>query len=487
MRTASFVQLPQIAVSELPLDQTPAPWTLTASDGSGLVATRVEAKAVTQGPLAFTELHLYFTNVEDRIREGTFAITLPANAAVSRFAMETNGQWMEAEVVEKQVARRAYEDFLHRKQDPALMEKAAGNQFTARVFPIEANSGSRVTAGDFDGDGDQDLFVGSRSVPWSYGLNPVSMLLRNDGRGHFTDVTDAVAPQLAKVGMVTDAVWQDVDGDRRLDLVVVGEWMPITVFRNTGGRLVPTAVRGLEQSAGWWNRIIAGDFNGDGKMDFIVGNLGLNSRMRASPKEPATMFVKDFDGNGQVDQIVACYNQGRSYPLVLRDEMIKALPPLKVRFLSYTEYARAGVTDIFKPADLTDALQKTVETFATSMMRNNGDGSFTLVPLPDEAQLAPVYGIAARDIDGDGITDLLLAGNFDGVKPDIARLSDSYGTMLRGAADGSFTVVRRAGSGFFAPGQSREILQLRSKDGARVVVARNNARPLVFRLNRRDP
>ena len=140
VQAASFVQLPQIAVTELPLDQTPAPWTLTASDGSGLVATKVEAKAVTQGPLAFTELHLYFANVENRIREGTFAITLPAGAAVNRFAMETNGQWMEAEVVEKQVARRAYEDFLHRRQDPALMEKAPGNQFTARVFPIEANS-----------------------------------------------------------------------------------------------------------------------------------------------------------------------------------------------------------------------------------------------------------------------------------------------------------------------------------------------------------
>jgi tetratricopeptide (TPR) repeat protein len=141
---SAMVQLPQLAVSELPLDQTPAPWTLTASDGSGLVATKVEAKAVMQGPLAFTELHLYFTNVENRIREGTFAITLPAGAAVSRFAMETNGQWMEAEVVEKQVARRAYEDFLHRKQDPALMEKAPGNQFTARVFPIEANSVKHV-------------------------------------------------------------------------------------------------------------------------------------------------------------------------------------------------------------------------------------------------------------------------------------------------------------------------------------------------------
>jgi len=141
---SALVQLPQIAANELPLDQTPAPWTLTASDGSGLVATRVEAKAVVQGPLAFTELHLYFANVESRIREGTFAITLPSGAAVNRFAMETNGQWMEAEVVEKQVARRAYEDFLHRKQDPALMEKAPGNQFTARVFPIEANSVKHV-------------------------------------------------------------------------------------------------------------------------------------------------------------------------------------------------------------------------------------------------------------------------------------------------------------------------------------------------------
>ncbi|MBA2544822.1 MAG: hypothetical protein H0V17_34575, partial [Deltaproteobacteria bacterium] len=140
----SQVALPAIAVSEVPLDQTPAPWTLTASDGSGLVATRVEAKAVMQGPLAFTELHLYFANTEGRIREGTFAITLPHGAAVSRFAMETNGQWMEAEVVEKQVARRAYEDFLHKKQDPALMEKAAGNQFTARVFPIEANTVKHV-------------------------------------------------------------------------------------------------------------------------------------------------------------------------------------------------------------------------------------------------------------------------------------------------------------------------------------------------------
>ena len=356
------------------------------------------------------------------------------------------------------------------------------------ALPMESNSGSRVVAVDYDGDGDLDLFVGSRSVPWRYGIDPVSMLLRNDGKGHFTDVTAQLAPDLAKVGMVTDAVWQDIDGDGRPDLIVVGEWMAITVFHNAGGgRLVKSSVRGLEHSNGWWNRIVAGDFNGDGKVDFIVGNLGLNSRLRTTTKEPTQMWVKDFDGNGQADQIVAYYSNGKSYPLVLRDEMIKALPPLKVRFLSYEAYAKAGVTDIFKPEDLADAVQKHVDTFASVMLRNNGDGSFTMVPLPDEAQIAPVYGILARDVDGDGIVDLMLAGNFDGFRPDIARTSESYGLVLRGSKSGAFTALSHNASGFFVPGQARGILGVRSRSGERFVVARNNDRPLVFRLNRHTP
>ena len=373
-------------------------------------------------------------------------------------------------------------------QDRLYLNDGRGNFRRAiDALPAESNSGSRATTADFDGDGDLDLFVGSRSVPWTYGIDPVSMLLRNDGMGRFTDVTKQLAPGAGTVGMVTDAIWQDLDGDRRPELIVVGEWMPITVFRNSGGKLVKAEVRGLEQSSGWWNRIVAGDFTGDGKVDFIVGNLGLNSRLHATSKEPTTMFVKDFDNNGYMDQIVASYSRGRSYPIVLRDEMIRALPPLKVRFLSYTEYAKAGVTEIFSADDLRGAVQKKVELFASVMMRNNGDGSFTLEALPDDAQLAPVYGIVPTDVDGDGITDVLLAGNFDGVKPDIARMSDSYGMVLRGAKGGSFTPVRRTASGFFVPGQTRALLRLRTKDGIRIVAARNNDRPLVFRLNTRTP
>jgi hypothetical protein len=368
------------------------------------------------------------------------------------------------------------QDRLYLNDGRGAFRKAAGS------LPNEAVSGSRVVAADYDGDGDVDLFVGGRVVPWSYGTDPRSTLLRNDGRGRFADVTEEAAPDLAKVGMVTDAVWRDVDGDRRPDLVLVGEWMPITIFRNAGGgRLTLLATPGLEKSNGWWNRVVAGDFTGDGRVDFVVGNLGLNTRLRATAAEPTTMYVRDFDGNGFVEQVVTCYSRGRSYPLALRDDLIRAVPPLKARYLNYEDYARQDVTGIFPPEQLADAVVKTAYTFETALARNNGNGSYTLVPLPREAQLAPVYGIVADDFDRDGTTDLLLAGNFDGVEPELGRMSASYGLLLRGGAKGTFTPVGTRESGFFVPGQSRDIQRIRTKGGNLYVVTRNNDRPLIFR------
>ena len=352
-------------------------------------------------------------------------------------------------------------------------------------LPTDGVSGSHVVAADYDGDGDMDLFVGGRVVPWRYGTNAQSMLLQNDGRGHFTDVTAQLAPELERVGMVTDAVWQDADGDGRKDLVVVGEWMPISIFHNAGGgKLTPMSVPSLEHTSGWWNRIIAGDFTGDGRVDFIVGNAGLNSRCHASTAEPVTMYVKDFDKNGYAEQIVSCFNHGVSYPLVLRDDLVKTLPMLKPKYLAYTSYARATVNDMFSKADLADAVFKSAETFATTLVRNDGGGKFTLVPLPREAQLAPVYGILPQDVDGDGAVDLLIAGNLDEVRLDIGSMHASEGLVLRGDKHGTFTAVPAATSGFVVPGQARDIQRVRTRDGTVIVVARNNDRPVAFRAAR---
>jgi hypothetical protein len=198
------------------------------------------------------------------------------------------------------------------------------------------------------------------------------------------------------------------------------------------------------------------------------------------------MYVKDFDRNGFVEPIISFYNQGVSYPLPLRDDLIRTLPYLKARYLNYKDYARKSVTDIFSPDELRDAVFKQVYTFATTLVRNNGDGSFTVVPLPLEAQIAPVYGILADDFDGDGKLDLLLAGNFDGVKPEIGRMSASYGRVLHGDGQGKFTPLRTTESGFLVPGQARDIQRIKTRQGELYVVTRNNDRPLVFRSTHRE-
>ena len=372
----------------------------------------------------------------------------------------------------------ALEDRLYLNDGKGNFRKAVG------ALPPLALSGSRAVAADFDGDGAIDLFVGGRSVLGRYGIDPQSVLLKNDGRGHFTDVTEQAAPGLSHVGMVTDAVWKDIDGDGRPDLIVVGEWMPITIFHNAGhGKLVKMNVPGLEKSNGWWNRIIAGDFTGHGRVDFIVGNLGLNTRLQAKENEPVTMYVNDFAHNGFVQQIISYYNNGKPFPLALRDDLIRSLTFLKDRYLNYKDYAKQTVADVFPRKDLDDAVVKNAYTFATTLVRNNGDGSFTMVPLPLEAQIAPVYGILATDIDGDGKPDLLMAGNFDGVKPEIGKMSAGYGTYLRGDGKGSFSPVRELQSGFFVPGQARDIQRLRTRNGYIYIVSRNNDRPLVFRAS----
>jgi hypothetical protein len=375
-------------------------------------------------------------------------------------------------------------------RDRLYLNDGRGNFHRAEhALPDFFDNGSCVVPGDFNGDGHPDLFVGSRVVARRYGLTPRSHLLQNDGTGRFSDVTLQLAPALSEVGMVASAAWIDADGDGRLELIVVGEWMPVRVFRQEHGRFVDrTAEAGLSGTNGWWNHVSAVDLNGDGRQDLVLGNLGLNSYVRASPGEPARLYVHDFFGNGTLEQILTFYKRGVSYPLAGRDELVRMMPQLSSRYPSYASFGASRIEDILPASELRQASVLEAREFASAVALNRGDGRFDLRPLPMEAQLAPVYASLAEDFDGDGHTDLLVAGNFYGVTPVQGRYDASYGLLLRGDGTGRFETVDLESSHLLIEGQVRHMALLRQADGGRViVVARNDDRLQILRPLRVRP
>jgi len=340
--------------------------------------------------------------------------------------------------------------------------------------PLHAN-GSVVTPGDFDGDGDIDLFVGSRVVSRRYGEVPRSYLLENDGGGRFRDVTEAIGGGVGSAGMIAAAAWLDHDADGKLDLVVVGEWMAVRLFRQEGGRFVDrTKEAGLARSEGWWNSVSVADLNGDGHLDLILGNLGRNSYLRASDAEPARLHVGDFFQTGSLKQLLTFYKHGVSYPVAGRDDFVRLMPALRQRYPSYKSFGAARLEEILPAAELRKATVLEARTFASAVALGTGRG-FNLVPLPAAAQAFPVYASLARDFDGDGVMDLLLAGNFHGVPPVYGRYDAGYGLLLRGAGDGSFTAVDMDASGVAIDGEVRALALVRGAGGrVTIAVARNN-------------
>jgi len=354
-----------------------------------------------------------------------------------------------------------------------------------QLLPVgKFESTSCVKPADYDGDGDMDLFVGVRLEPFHYGIQMNGYILNNDGKGIFTNVTDSIASGLTKLGMITDASWADVDGDKDIDLMVVGEWMPIVVFINEKGKFINrTEELGLSKTNGWWNAIKPVDIDHDGDIDFIAGNHGLNSRFRASIEKPATMYVNDFDNNGSIEQIVCTYNGEKSYPMALRHDLISQIPSLKKKYLKYESYKDATITDIFTPEQMQEALELKSFVFSSSVLINNGKGKFEVKQLPMEAQFSPLFGICTGDFDNDGNMDVLMGGNFYNVKPEVGRYDASYGVYLKGDGKGNFTSIKPKESGFFVDGEVRDIQKIVIGKSNYILVARNNDTPLVFKIN----
>ena len=336
-------------------------------------------------------------------------------------------------------------------------------------------SSSCVSAGDYDGDGDLDLFVGVRLKPFEYGEACKGYILQNNGKGIFKDVTEQVAPVLEHAGMITDGKWFDYDRDGKMDLVLTGEYMPIRIFHNEGGQLKEvTKEAGLGESNGWWNRLEIADINGDGYPDIIAANHGLNSRFRASKEKPVTMYVSDFDHNGTVEQVICCYNGDKQYPMALRHDLVSALPYLKKKYLHYADYKNQTITDIFTKEQLDKAVKLEAYELRSSVLINSGKGTFRMEALPAAAQLSPMYGIAVSELDGDGKKDIIMGGNFYESKPEVGIYDASYGLVLKGDGTGGFKYITPQQSGLFALGAIRDISIIKNGKYHMIILAKNN-------------
>jgi len=344
-------------------------------------------------------------------------------------------------------------------------------------------NGAVVAPGDYDGDGDTDLFVGGRVVAREYGTTPESVLLENDGTGQFTDRTDEVAPGLRSVGMVADATWADATGNGRRDLVVVGEWMPITVFEEENGRLRDrTEALGLSGTTGWWNTIATVEGGGDGP-DFVVGNLGHNATLRARPDEPVRLYVHDFDEDGDTEPIVTRYRNGAATPIAGRDRLAQQLGFIKEKFPTYASFGDASIEAIVPEGTLEAATVREAQTFASAYVENDGDGRLTVRSLPDRAQLSPMYGVWTHDLNRDGEPELVMGGNFHGTHPAQGQYDASYGTVLRRDSTGQWRALPPASSHLYLEGQIRALRSLRMADGSLLLVAaRNNDSLKVHRV-----
>ena len=371
-------------------------------------------------------------------------------------------------------------------ESPYLQDKLYINNgkgfftYAPNALPEMLTSTSTVAAEDIDNDGDMDLFVGGRIITGAYPLSPRSYVLVNDG-GVFKDVTDQWAKDLKEIGMVTDAIWTEVNADGLPDLILVGEWMPITICMNTGAELTLSNDPLFSKTVGWWNTISEADLDQDGDLDYILGNLGLNSPYRASEDRPVCVYAADFDQSGTIDPIICRFIGNQSYPVGFRDDMVNQMLTFRKLYPKYEDYAEVEPGRLFPDLPLEDAKVWKANMFQSCVLENNGKGKWSIHPLPVEAQFAPIQSILPYDVNKDGKEDLLISANFYEADVWTGPYDASSGLVLLNQGEINFQVLSAAQSGFYIPGDNRQLAMVRNIQGHPLIISsRNRGRLKVF-------
>ncbi|GAB3651655.1 VCBS repeat-containing protein [Echinicola sediminis] len=362
------------------------------------------------------------------------------------------------------------QDRLYLNDGKGVFSKANG------VLPDLRGSNLAVAASDYDGDGDLDLFVGGRVSPGSYGVLPRSYLLRNDTKNGQVKFEDATPEILERPGLITDASWADINGDGMDELILVGEWMTIRVFGHSQGKMVElTESLGLQEFSGMYCRLKTGDWNNDGHVDLLLGNMGRNTQFKASPSEPMRLYVADFDKNGSIDPIITYYIQGQSYPLASKDELIEQMPILKKKFIRFEDYAKATIEDILSAEQLAKAEVLEATHLENMLLLSDGKGGFSQKELPLEAQFSSVFGAAEVDFTNGSYPDLLLAGNFYPNRVEWGKYDASKGTVLKNDGEGNFSVQPTSIRDLDISGDIRDMVKIPLEEGYLIIVAKNDA------------
>ena len=350
-------------------------------------------------------------------------------------------------------------------------------------IPTTNNNVSVIAPNDFDNDGDIDVFIGSRSVPGVYGIDPKHLLLENEGKGNFTNVTDKKAFKINSVGMITDAVWEDIDNDSKKDLILVGDWTAPMIFKNNGRRLVEFKSN-LTNFHGFWNAVSCVDLNNDGKKDLILGNKGTNTSYKATNANPMKLFINDFDNNGTIEQITTRSIAGKDLPVSLKQELAKQIPSIKKKNLNYSDYSKKTFQELFAKEVVDNSIQKTVNIQESVIAINKGNGKFEIKVLPKEVQFSCVNSISELDVNKDGILDLILGGNQYEFKPQFSRLDANYGSVLLGNKNETFSWIPYNQSGFFIKGEVKQIKIIKDKNKkVSIIAVVNDNTPKIFRRN----